>query len=124
MVQGFIAGGPAALTRAQEGAEDRPESGAADPAAAAQSAPLTSKSIGIAASGSTPSMSGALSRVCPRSRRTHCFIVASTPIPDLDLKVDVAILPIVGPEVITGSDPHEGRHGDEARPEHDHDGVR
>src|SRR5579863_2958815 len=57
MVQGFIAGGPAALTRAQEGAEDRPESGAAD-LAAAHVGPADFV-VGIAASGTTPYVRGA-----------------------------------------------------------------
>jgi N-acetylmuramic acid 6-phosphate etherase len=98
MVQGFIAGGPAALTRAQEGAEDRPEAGAAD-LAAARVGP-SDFVVGIAASGTTPYVRGALAYAREAGARTA--IVASTPIPS-DLKVDVAILPIVGPEVITGS---------------------
>jgi N-acetylmuramic acid 6-phosphate etherase len=98
MVQAFIAGGPAALTRAQEGAEDRPDSGAAD-LAAAHVGPADFV-IGIAASGTTPYVRGALAHAREAGARTA--IVACTPIP-ADLIVDVAILPIVGPEVITGS---------------------
>ena len=98
MVQGFIAGGPAALTRAQEGAEDRPESGAAD-LAAAHVGPADFV-VGIAASGTTPYVRGALVHAHQVGARTA--MVACTPIP-ADLVVDVAILPIVGPEVVTGS---------------------
>jgi N-acetylmuramic acid 6-phosphate etherase len=98
MVQALIAGGPAAITRAQEGAEDRPEGGAAD-LAAAHVGP-SDFVVGIAASGTTPYVRGALAYAREAGARTA--IVASTPIPS-DLKVDVAILPIVGPEVITGS---------------------
>jgi N-acetylmuramic acid 6-phosphate etherase len=98
MVQGFIAGGPVALTRAQEGAEDRPEAGAAD-LAAARVGP-SDFVVGIAASGTTPYVRGALAYAHGVGARTA--IVASTPIPP-DLKVDVAILPLVGPEVIAGS---------------------
>ena len=98
MVQGFIAGGPAALTRAQEGAEDRPDAGAAD-LAAARVGPADFV-VGIAASGATPYVRGALAYARQAGARTA--IVASTPIP-ADLIVDVAIVPIVGPEVITGS---------------------
>jgi N-acetylmuramic acid 6-phosphate etherase len=98
MVHGFIAGGPAALTRAQEGAEDRPESGAAD-LAAARVGPADFV-IGIAASGTTPYVQGALAHARTAGARTA--IIACTPIP-ADLMVDVAILPLVGPEVITGS---------------------
>ena len=98
MVQGFIAGGPAALTRAQEGAEDRPEAGAADLAAAGISS--SDVVVGIAASGTTPYVLGALAYAREAGARTA--IIACTPIP-ANLIVDVAILPIVGPEVITGS---------------------
>jgi len=98
MVQGYIAGGPAALTRAQEGAEDRPDGGAAD-LAAAHVGPADFV-VGIAASGTTPYVRGALAYAHDVGARTA--IVACTPIP-ADLVVDVAILPIVGPEVVTGS---------------------
>jgi N-acetylmuramic acid 6-phosphate etherase len=98
MVQGFIAGGPAALTRSQEGAEDRPEAGAADLAAAGISS--SDVVVGIAASGATPYVLGALAYAREAGARTA--IIACTPIP-ANLIVDVAILPIVGPEVVTGS---------------------
>jgi N-acetylmuramic acid 6-phosphate etherase len=98
MVQGYIAGGPAALTRAQEGAEDRPESGASD-MAAARVGP-SDFVIGIAASGTTPYVLGALAYAREMGARTG--IVACTPI-RAELIVDVAILPLVGPEVVTGS---------------------
>jgi N-acetylmuramic acid 6-phosphate etherase len=98
MVQGFIAGGPLALLRAQEGAEDRPEVGASD-LAAAHVGPADFV-IGIAASGTTPYVRGAL--VHAREAGARTAIVACTPIGD-DVHVDVRILPIVGPEVITGS---------------------
>jgi N-acetylmuramic acid 6-phosphate etherase len=98
MVQAFIAGGTAALTRAQEGAEDRPDAGASD-LAAARIGP-SDFVVGIAASGTTPYVRGALAYAREAGARTA--IVACTPIP-ADLIVDVAILPIVGPEVVTGS---------------------
>jgi N-acetylmuramic acid 6-phosphate etherase len=98
MVQAFIAGGPAALTRAQEGAEDRPDAGAADLAAVRVSP--TDFVVGIAASGTTPYVRGALAYAREVGARTA--IVACTPLGS-DVVVDVAIVPIVGPEVITGS---------------------
>lgn len=98
MVQGFIAGGPAALTRAQEGAEDRPEAGAEDLAGARVG--CSDFVVGIAASGTTPYVLGALAYAREAGARTA--IIACTPIPAA-VTVDVAILPIVGPEVITGS---------------------
>src|SRR5580693_10009729 len=58
MVQGIIAGGPPALTRAQEGAEDRPEDGARDLDARGVSA--RDFVVGIAASAATPYVRGAM----------------------------------------------------------------
>src|SRR5690348_2980543 len=58
MVVGLIAGGPAALTRAVEGAEDHPERGAGDlEAIGLQAADLV---VGIATSGRTPYVLGAV----------------------------------------------------------------
>jgi N-acetylmuramic acid 6-phosphate etherase len=100
LVQGLIAGGLPALTRAQEGAEDRGESGAEDLAAHA----VTARDfvVGIAASGTTPYVRGAVEFA--HARGAHTGFVASSPPPaELLSIVDVAILPIVGPEVVTGS---------------------
>ena len=100
MVQGLIAGGHPALLKAQEGAEDSPEGGARD----VDALELSAKDflIGIAASGSTPYVRGALARARERGARTA--ILACTPPPDAMLAVaDVAIVPITGPEVVTGS---------------------
>jgi N-acetylmuramic acid 6-phosphate etherase len=100
MVQGLIAGGAPALTRAQEGAEDRPEDGARD--VEARAVGPRDFVIGIAASGATPYVRGALRAARAAGARTA--LVACTPISDeLRALLDVAILPIVGPEVITGS---------------------
>jgi N-acetylmuramic acid 6-phosphate etherase len=100
MVQGLIAGGAPALTRAQEGAEDRPEDGARD--IAGRAVGPNDFVVGIAASGATPYVRGALRAARAVGARTA--IVACTPIgDDLRAEVDVAILPIVGPEVLTGS---------------------
>ena len=58
--------------------------------------------IGIAASGTTPYVRAALERAAALGAKTG--IVACSPPPaDLVEKVDVTILPIVGPEVVTGS---------------------
>src|SRR3954449_4766174 len=58
MVVGLIAGGPAALTRAVEGAEDHPEQGAAD--LAALGIAERDLVVGIATSGRTPYVLGAV----------------------------------------------------------------
>lgn len=100
MVQGIIAGGVPALTRSQEGAEDSPEAGAAEMDARAVSA--NDFVVGIAASGTTPFVHGAIHRAKQLLARTA--IVACSPVPDpLLADCDVAIVPIVGPEVVTGS---------------------
>jgi N-acetylmuramic acid 6-phosphate etherase len=100
MVQGIIAGGLPALTRAQEGAEDVVENGARE----MDKHGIDEKDfvIGIAASGTTPYVRAALMRAVELGANTG--IVACSPPPaDLIKAVDVAILPIVGPEVVTGS---------------------
>ena len=100
MVQGLIAGGFPAILRAQEGAEDSPAGGAAvmDEHAVGERDVV----VGVAASGTTPYVHGALERARARGARTA--IVACTPISEtLQSMVDVAIIAIVGPEVVTGS---------------------
>lgn len=100
MVQGIIAGGMAALLRAQEGAEDRPD-GARDDliAAGVREGDFV---VGIAASGTTPYVRAALQHA--RSVGAHTAIVACSPPPAATLEAaDIAIVVIVGPEVVTGS---------------------
>ena len=100
MVQGIIAGGPAALVRSQEGAEDRPDGARADLAAAGVT--RGDFVLGIAASGTTPYVRAALEHA--RTLGAHTGILAcSPPASDLVQAVDVAIVPITGPEVVTGS---------------------
>ena len=100
MVQGIIAGGFPALTKSQEGAEDV----IADGAAAMDEREVGSRDlvIGIAASGTTPYVRGALERAMERGART-AILACSPPPADLVKRVDVAIVPITGPEVVTGS---------------------
>ena len=100
MVQGIIAGGLAALTVAQEGAEDRLEDGAA----AIDERDVGDRDfvLGIAASGTTPYVHGALARARERGARTG-FLLCTYPAPALKETHDVVIAPLVGPEVITGS---------------------
>ena len=100
MVQGIIAGGYAALVRAQEGAEDHPEDGAA----AIDEREVGSRDfvLGIATSGTTPFVHGALARARERGARTG-FLLCTPPSRDLRDAHDVVIAPLVGPEVITGS---------------------
>lgn len=100
MVHGLIAGGHAALLRAQEGAEDSPEGGAKD--VDALDVGRNDFVVGIAASGGTPYVRGALARA--RERGATTAILACTPPPATTLAVaDLAIVPVTGPEVVTGS---------------------
>ncbi|MDB6024640.1 MAG: uncharacterized protein JWM68_863 [Verrucomicrobiales bacterium] len=101
MVQGIIAGGQIALWRAVEGAEDDALAGAE----AIQFNTITKKDVvvGIAASGRTPFVWGALLEAKKRGAKTIllCFnphlVVAPKNRPN------IIIAPNVGPEVLTGS---------------------
>ena len=100
MVQGIIAGGLPALTRSQEGAEDVVGNGAR----AIDEHGVGKKDfvIGIAASGTTPYVRAALVRAAELGARTG-ILACSPPPADLVARVDVTMLPIVGPEAVTGS---------------------
>jgi N-acetylmuramic acid 6-phosphate etherase len=100
LVQGIIAGGLQALVKAQEGAEDHPEDGAA--AIDERNVGAKDFVLGIAASGSTPYVHGALKRARERGARTG-FLLCTYPSERLMQSHDVVIAPLVGPEVITGS---------------------
>ncbi|MEP6857825.1 MAG: N-acetylmuramic acid 6-phosphate etherase, partial [Gemmatimonadales bacterium] len=100
MVQGIIAGGLPALTRSQEGAEDVVGNGAL----AMDEHGVGEKDfvIGIAASGTTPYVRAALERAAALGATTG-ILACSPPPADLVAAADVTMLPIVGPEVVTGS---------------------
>ncbi|HEX6559316.1 MAG TPA: N-acetylmuramic acid 6-phosphate etherase [Longimicrobiales bacterium] len=100
MVQGLIAGGYQALVRAQEGAEDNPADGARD--LEARGVGRDDFVLGIATSGTTPYVHGALARARELGARTG-FLLCTYPSEELTHKHDVVIAPLVGPEVITGS---------------------
>jgi len=99
MVQGIIAGGFEALVRSQEGAEDRPEWGARD--LMAHGFGVADVLCGIAASRRTPYVVGALQKAIEIGAKT--IYVTCNPRGKISLPVDVAICPVVGPEVIMGS---------------------
>ncbi|HSH44954.1 MAG TPA: N-acetylmuramic acid 6-phosphate etherase, partial [Longimicrobiales bacterium] len=100
LVQGVIAGGLEALVTAQEGAEDHPEDGAA--AMDEREVGEDDFVLGIASSGTTPFVHGALRRARERGARTG-FLLCTYPSEELTSTHDVVISPLVGPEVITGS---------------------
>jgi N-acetylmuramic acid 6-phosphate etherase len=100
MVRGIIAGGLDALVRSQEGAEDIAADGAAE--MDAHDVGEHDFVVGIAASGTTPYVHGALERAAALGARTA--IVACSPPPQSVIElVDVAIVPLTAPEVVTGS---------------------
>ena len=99
-IHGVIAGGYQALVRSQEGAEDHLEDGAA----AINNLDVGQRDfvLGIATSGSTPYVHGALSRARELGARTG-FLLCTSPPAALLSEHDVVIAPLVGAEVITGS---------------------
>jgi len=100
MVQGIIAGGVAALTAAQEGAEDNLDQARID--LAARGVRAGDFVVGIAASGTTPYVRVALEHA--KSVGAHTAVVACSPPPAATLAAaDIAIVAITGPEVVTGS---------------------
>ena len=98
-VVGLIAGGYQALTRAVEGAEDHPEFAEQD----LKSLNFTAGDVlvGIATSGRTPYVLGATAY----ARQLGAFTIglACTSAAELKDAVDLAIVPVVGPEVLSGS---------------------
>lgn len=99
MIQGLIAGGYKALVRSQEGAEDIFEHGRRD----LEDAGFNSKDVafGIAASRRTPYVLGALTFAREIGAKT--VYLTCNPREEITIPVDVAICPVVGPEVIMGS---------------------
>jgi N-acetylmuramic acid 6-phosphate etherase len=100
MVRGVIAGGHEALTNAIEGAEDSREEGAR--IVDEMEVGADDFAFGIAASGSTPYVHGALERARERGARTG-FLLCTPPADWMLETYDVVIAPLPGPEVVTGS---------------------
>ena len=99
MVKGIIAGGERALRHPIEGAEDSKEQAVID----LQTIHFSSKDVlvGIAASGRTPYVIGALEYA--KSLASVTVSIASNPNSAMANIVDIAIDTVVGPEVLTGS---------------------
>jgi N-acetylmuramic acid 6-phosphate etherase len=99
MMRAFIAGGRRAVTGAVEGAEDSVANGERD----LRRVKLTKKDVvvGIAASGTTPYVLGAMSYA--RRRGALTVAVASNRRMALTRLARIAIATEVGPEVLTGS---------------------
>jgi len=98
-VQGFIAGGKEAMFVAQEGAEDLEENGVREVEHAKVAPPDVV--CGLAASGRTPYVHGAIKEAASRGCKT--ILVTTVPAAQIELEVDHLIDIPVGPEVIMGS---------------------
>ncbi|WP_214412292.1 N-acetylmuramic acid 6-phosphate etherase [Sphaerisporangium fuscum] len=99
VVRGIIAGGPAALTRSVEGAEDDAEAGAA--AIREQGVGPLDSVVGISASGRAPFVVAAVTEA-RRLGALTAGLSCNTGVP-LSAAADHPIEVIVGPEVVTGS---------------------
>jgi len=99
MIVGLIAGGPGAMFRAVEGAEDSPEAAAKD----LEALGLSNRDVlvGIATSGRTPYVLGGVEY----ARRIGAYAIGLSCNRDAALAAcsDLTIIPVVGPEVISGS---------------------
>ena len=99
LVVGLIAGGPEGLVRAVEGAEDSDDAGRQD----LEGIGLANMDVvvGIAASGRTPYVKGALDF----ARTTGAFAIAFScnQGAEINRHADLCITPLVGPEVLSGS---------------------
>jgi N-acetylmuramic acid 6-phosphate etherase len=91
------AGDSAALRKANEAAEDSADAGAADAAGLRR----IDLAVGVAASGRTPYVAGALRAAAARGARTA--LVSSNPGAPLGAEVDVHVAVDTGPEAIAGS---------------------
>ncbi|WP_117190383.1 N-acetylmuramic acid 6-phosphate etherase [Rhizobium terrae] len=99
MVIGLMAGGREAVFRAVEGAEDDVEGGRR----ALEEVRLTEKDVvvGIASSGRTPFVIGAL--IHARKMGAKTISLSCNPNSEMAPLADIAITPVVGPEILTGS---------------------
>ncbi|WP_368939600.1 N-acetylmuramic acid 6-phosphate etherase [Proteus mirabilis] len=99
MVIGLIAGGHKAILQAVENAEDNVQLGAED--LRQLNFNVKDVLVGIAASGRTPYVIGALDYA--RSLGAVTGAISCNPDSPIAQRADIAITPIVGPEVVTGS---------------------
>lgn len=98
-VIGLIAGGNDAIFRAKEGAEDDAGQGEAD----LKKINFSSRDVlvGIAASGRTPYVLGAMEYA--RKQGAHVIGISCSSGSPVEQAAEIAITPIPGPEVVTGS---------------------
>ena len=99
LVIGLIAGGDHALRNPVEAAEDDPEKAWAELQKHGINA--TDTLVGIAASGTTPYVIGALRRA--RAEGLLTASISCNPDSPMAAEAEIAIEPVVGPEFVTGS---------------------
>ncbi|MGC9969055.1 MAG: N-acetylmuramic acid 6-phosphate etherase [Bryobacteraceae bacterium] len=99
LVQGMIAGGERALSRAVEAIEDDPALGAGDLLERGFNA--GDVLVGITASGRTPYVLGAVAKA--RELGALTIGISCTPASELSRAVEIPIEPLPGPEILTGS---------------------
>ena len=99
LIQGIIAGGEGALARASEASEDDPAAGERD--LLTHGFGSADVLVGIAASGRTPYVLGAVAAARRAGGRT--VGLSFTPDSHLARAVDIAITPLTGPEIVAGS---------------------
>lgn len=99
LVQGIIAGGEGALSKATEATEDDPAMGERDLVARGFTA--ADVLVGIAASGRTPYVLGAIRKA--RELGALTVGISCTPGSELSAAVQIPIEPLPGPEVVAGS---------------------
>lgn len=99
LVQGIIAGGDVALRKSIEKAEDDPDQGRKDLLSHGFGA--SDALVGIAASGRTPYVLGGLAYA--RSIGALTIGLSCTPKSEVEAASEIAITPLAGPEVVTGS---------------------
>lgn len=101
LVQGVIAGGDSALRLSSEHSEDSPEQGEQDLKARGFATEFPDTLVGIAASGRTPYVLGAMAH----AKSLGALNIALTCVPGSKMQqiADITIAPVTGPEVLTGS---------------------
>ena len=99
LVQGIMAGGDAALAKSTEANEDDPETGKRD--LERRGFTVSDALVGIAASGRTPYVLGAVAMA--RALGALTIGISCTPDSELSRVAEIAITPLCGPEVIAGS---------------------
>lgn len=100
LVRGIMAGGARAVFRSKEGAEDDRQAGAARMGRLRLGRADTV--VGIAASGVTPFVLGALA-AAGRSGASRVLVTCNPGVPGRRPSADIVIAPVVGPEVLAGS---------------------